>query len=206
MSRKALKILLALLGFVILGLILLHLHIKAQGQGHFKPKHQVGVVFGAAVRNSGELFGAILYRTQTAVRLYHQGRIRKILFSGSDRGYTQMGEASAMWLYARRHGVPEKDILVDNKGHNTLKTIQNSKKILSKHNTTNQQWAKTLFISQDYHLARIRFLARRYGFHGYTYPAQNKVPLQKETFFELRELLAYLYYYTRHWPEITEQQ
>lgn len=168
--------------------------------GVHQSSHPVAVVFGAAVKGSGQLFGAILYRTNTAIYLYKKGVINKIIFSGSDKGYQKLGEAEAMRVHARRHGVPDTDIILDREGHDTLETIQHSYTILQKNPELRKNWNQALFISQDYHLARIRMIARRFGFQGFIYPAHNEQPLNKENYFVFREIFAYLHDLMLAWP------
>ncbi len=161
----------------------------------------MGVVFGAAVKSSGRLFGALLYRTNTAIHLYKVGKIKKLLFSGSDQGYSGIGETEAMRIHARRSGVPEKDILLDRYGHDTQKSIANTQKIVSAQTLSQKEMQHILFISQGYHLARIRFIARRYGFSGKIFAAQDEMPLEKQHFFEFREIFAYLFDLLFAWPQ-----
>ncbi len=176
------------------------IHIHKHKKNNVRPTHHIGVVFGAAIKGSGKLFGAILYRTQTAVYLYKKDIIKKIVFSGSDIGYRNIGEASAMRIYARKHGVPEKDIFVDHQGHNTYRTIANTKQIIRSHPDLAPYGRSTLFISQDYHLARIQLLARRHGFLGYTYASHDTYPLVKQNQFFLREIFAYIHNFIMYWP------
>lgn len=176
------------------------LHINKHKKGRMQKKHSIAVVFGAAIKGSGQLFGEILYRTQTAIYLYKQGIVKKIIFSGSDIGYPSIGEASAMRIYARRQGVPENDIYLDLQGHDTAQSIAHSKSIMLRNKELRTHWRSALFISQDYHLARIQMLAQRYGFCGFTYAAHNTRPLVKEKQFFVREIFAYLHNFLWHWP------
>lgn len=198
-SKKALKIFKAVIIVFVIIFVYSSIVIQRAKKGNISSSGHIAVVFGAAIKNSGKLFGAILYRTQSAISLYKSGKIKKIIFSGSDQGYRNIGEATAMRLYARRKGIPEKNIFTDRNGDNTRKSVQNVNRIILNLDELKKYKKTTIFISHDYHLARIELLAKRYGFEGFTYPALGK-PLEKEMLFFIREVFAYTYTLFFEWP------
>jgi uncharacterized SAM-binding protein YcdF (DUF218 family) len=78
--------------------------------------------------------------------------------------------------------------------------MSNVKKIILARQELAPYLQSTIFISQGYHLARVKILARRFGFSGLTYPAGGK-PLKKKNLFMMREIFAYLYTIFFEWPE-----
>jgi len=69
-----------------------------------------------------------------AVELYHQGWAPKLLFSGGFGNFTQgvfdLAEADRFAAYARSQGVPEDDLIIENKSSNSGENISFSRAML----------------------------------------------------------------------------
>lgn len=150
---------------------------------------QYGVVFGAAIRSKGRLSATLKSRMDTAILLYKSGTVKKLFLSGAKIGIIKPGEPIAMKNYALSKGVEPSDIILDENGDNTLKTVYHSKKLQSK----GSKDASILYISSFFHLARIRVTAKILGVKNYSsYPSENNHP--KILYFVFRESIAIWYY------------
>src|SRR5688572_26609370 len=76
------------------------------------PPNHVALVFGAGLNRAGGP-SAILYdRVVTAVDLYNEGKVSKLLMTG-DNGEVNYNEGEAMRQTALQLGVPDEDIVLD---------------------------------------------------------------------------------------------
>ena len=86
------------------------------------------LVLGARVYADGGVSPVLEDRLETALALYRDGRVSRILVSG-DHGTTTYDEVNAMrrWLEAR--GVPPKDVFLDHAGFDTYSSIRRARDI-----------------------------------------------------------------------------
>lgn len=145
---------------------------------------ECGVVFGAAVWPGGNPSHALADRTYTALDVYKKGQIECLIFSGANSAYGKH-EVDVMYDIAIEEGISKLDIELDYDGSNTKHTIENLDPSRS-----------YLFISSDFHLARISLLARQAGLVN-TGTVSSEYRLgryTREQFFIFRELIAFWYY------------
>ncbi|MFZ6018384.1 MAG: SanA/YdcF family protein, partial [Chloroflexota bacterium] len=74
------------------------------------PSAPVAIVFGAGLTRDGQPTPVLRDRVATAVELYFDGKVQKILMSGDNR-FVDYNEPGAMKRYALSLGVPEADIV-----------------------------------------------------------------------------------------------
>jgi uncharacterized SAM-binding protein YcdF (DUF218 family)/glycosyltransferase involved in cell wall biosynthesis len=114
------------------------------------------VVFGGGVGETGNPGKSTIERARYAAELYKQGYSGKILFSS---GYTYVyNDAENMRLFAVSMGVPEKDILLEQKANSTYENVMFSKKILNQNN-----YKTILLISSPYNMRRAKIVFDRLG-------------------------------------------
>ena len=82
------------------------------------PPRPVAIVFGAGYWPSGRLSDALADRMDTAIDLYHEGKVNKLLLTGDNR-FADYNEPAAMAAYARARGVPREDLVLDYAGRRT---------------------------------------------------------------------------------------
>jgi SanA protein len=113
------------------------------------PTKSTAIVFGAGLSRSGDPSTVLADRVLTAAALYQQGKVSKILLSGSSHssGYN---EPLAMKSLAMDVGVPTEDILIDTGGFRTFDTCLRAKQVFGIENA--------LLISQRFHLPRALIL------------------------------------------------
>jgi SanA protein len=144
------------------------------------PTDRVAIVFGAAVYGSGRLSPVLRDRMDTAVQLYQDGKVEKILVSG-DNSRTDYDEPGAMMEYAIQQGVAPNDIQPDYAGRRTYDTCYRAREIF--------QLDSAILVTQEFHLPRAIFTCRRLGIEAVGVTADLQ-PYRDARFYEVRETLA----------------
>src|SRR3990172_12100148 len=85
------------------------------------PAKPVAIVFGAGLWRDGSPTPVLRDRVTTAVELYFQGKVNKLLMSGDNR-VDNYNEPAAMEEFAIGLGVPAEDIILDYAGQRTYDT------------------------------------------------------------------------------------
>ncbi len=138
------------------------------------------IVFGAGVMPNGHPTDMLEDRLLTAVDLYNNQKIEKIIVSGDNRT-THYNEPQAMYLYLIDQGIPENAIVMDFAGRRTYDTCYRAKEIFS--------IDKAILISQGYHLPRAIYLCNHFGVESTGFSATKRV-YEGEFEYEIREILA----------------
>ena len=144
------------------------------------PEMYTAVVLGARVYSDGQLSSYLKDRVDGALALYEDGKTKKFLLSG-DHGTKTYDEVNHMKAYLVEKGVPERDIFLDHAGFNTYNSMVRALKIF--------KVEECIVVSQDYHLPRAVFIARKNGIDAYGY-AQSSSHLASSKFNKKREVLA----------------
>lgn len=147
-------------------------------------QYDCAVVFGAAVWPGGNPSHALADRTYEAIDVYKNGEVACLIFSGADSAYGKH-EVEVMKDIAQEEQIPLSDMEFDYEGGNTKDTIDNLDK--------NRSY---VFVSNDFHLARINLLARQAHLED-TAVRSSEYRLgryTKESFFIFREIVAFWYY------------
>lgn len=111
--------------------------------------YDTAVVFGAKVHEGGTLSHMLQDRMDTAIELYHEGKVNTLLLSGDGSG--QWSEVKYMKLYAIQKGVAESNIIEDGEGYSTIETVTRAKEIFG--------IKKCVLVTQKYHLYRAIYTA-----------------------------------------------
>ena len=159
------------------------------GKTDYRRPADVAVVFGAAVWLNGRPSHALTDRVNTGCRLYRDGMVKKLIFSGGP-GPQSVHETEAMRRLAVAAGIPEEDILLDPAGINSRATVHNTVSMVR-----DMGAHRVLAVSHFYHLPRIKMAYGRAGLEVYTVPAKEAHVLLKLPFFLLREVAALWVYY-----------
>jgi len=110
-------------------------------------KADVIVVFGGGVGEAGSPGKSTIERARYAVRLYKEGYSKRIIFSS---GYAYIyNDAENMKLFAMSMGVPERDIILEEKANSAYENVIFSKKILDEN-----KWHSILLVSSPYNMRR----------------------------------------------------
>ncbi len=169
-----------LLIFLISTFYVAHYYTRADTE----PK-DCAVVFGAAVWKDDQPSHALYDRTVTAIELYNENLVTCLVFSGGPSRYGAR-EVDVMRNIASEYNVPDVVIINDHNGLDTQATIQNLDPTKS-----------YIFVSNDFHLARIALLAHQYSIkdfslHRATYYRGRYF---KEPQFFLHEVIGTIYYF-----------
>jgi uncharacterized SAM-binding protein YcdF (DUF218 family) len=165
--------------------------IFCYGRTDYRRPADAIVVFGARAYADGGLSQALRDRTDTAVRLYHQGYAPRLIFSGGP-GDGPVYEAQAMRDYAVRRGVPARHIVLDLGGVDTRATVRNTAVLFRQHHLH-----RVIAVSHFYHLPRVKLAYQRAGYAVYTVPAAESYPLTALPAYVAREVAALWVYYLR---------
>ncbi|MFO0658575.1 MAG: YdcF family protein [Polyangiaceae bacterium] len=178
------------LGFGLFAAFAVMFHLHAFGLTNYARKADAALVLGAKVYASGRPSEALAERVDTAVSLYKQGLVQKLIMSGGIDPNGQ-SEPAAMRRRALDAGVPDEAIVIDEQGNNTRASIANTAAMMRSH-----ELRKVLAVSHYHHLARVKLLASQAGLPCYTVPADEGDQLLRRTpFYVLRETAALAYYY-----------
>lgn len=90
-------------------------------------------------------------RVETAIQMYQRGKTKKIIISW-DNGKKYYNEVDAMYTYLLNRGIPVKDIIIDELGYNTYRSITH---------VESYENIKTIgIVTQNFHLPRALFIAQ----------------------------------------------
>ena len=128
------------------------------------PAEHVSIVFGAGLLRDGSAGPVLRDRVETAVQLYQQGKVQKLLMSGDNR-FVNYNEPEAMRQYALDLGVPDEDIVLDYAGRRTYDTCYRANAIF--------QVDSAILVTQSFHLPRALFLCNSFGVQSTGVEANN---------------------------------
>jgi len=146
------------------------------------PVRRVAIVFGAEVKKDGTPSAVLRDRVETAVELYKNGKVEKLLMSGDNR-FVDYNEPEAMRQYAVSLGVPDEAIVLDYAGRRTYDTCYRAKEIF--------QVDSAILVTQGFHLPRSLFLCNSFGVEAIGVKADNYYYLKRlRLVWYIRETLA----------------
>ena len=153
------KILLILLILFVLFMVSIRLYILINTRMKISsienvPKSKIAIVFGAGLRWDGSPSPVLRDRVETAVELYKNGRVEKILMSGANEN-NNYNEPMAMFKYAQELGVPQEDIIIDLGGRSTYDTCYRAHTIF--------HFDQAILVTQTFHLSRAIYLCEHLG-------------------------------------------
>lgn len=179
------KRVLAFIIIVIIILTLISLRVQTKYSDKILSAQQVeppniALVFGAGLKAKG-VPGAVLEdRIRTAIQLYQDGRVGKILMSG-DNSLVNHNEVQAMKNFALEQGLPEEALLLDHAGNSTLESCQ---RLQSEFNLP-----KIILVTQKYHLRRALYICNKLDIDAFGVAAEDR-GYSKQWKFSFREYLA----------------
>lgn len=191
MLKKIIKFLwrftLILFLFVLLGLFLPKLIVLLYASPRIftvdnVPTERVAIVFGAGLLRDGSAGPVLRDRVETAVHLYQQGKVDKLLMSG-DNSFVEYNEPEAMRQYALGFGIPDEDIVLDYAGRRTYDSCYRAGAIF--------QVDSAILVTQSFHLPRALFLCNWLGVESTGVEANNSYFRKLSRFiWHTRELFA----------------
>ena len=152
--------------------------------GEEVPLKKVAIVFGAGLRRDGSPTPILRDRVITAVDLYLNGKVEKLLLSG-DNSKVGYNEPLAMRDLALSLGVPEDDLVLDYAGRRTYDTCYRAKAIFG--------LTEAILVTQSFHLTRAIYTCNHLKVAALGVSANNLVYRRSSLlYWNLRESLATL--------------
>lgn len=161
--------------------------------GSAKLPADCAMVFGARVyglKDGRTVAGpGIDRRVSTAVRLFKEGKIKRLFLSGGKGDGFVKSEAQVMGALAQSRGVPASALTLEKESRSTRENLRNTEPLL-------KECTSIVGISDPYHLRRIEVLAWIEGITMSTIPTDTKPQYSFTVKSLLREALGILYYVT----------
>jgi vancomycin permeability regulator SanA len=146
------------------------------------PAKPVAIVFGAGLWRDGSPTPVLRDRVATAVELYFQGKVNKLLMSGDNR-VDNYNEPAAMEEFAIGLGVPAEDIILDYAGQRTYDTCFRAKEIFGLQDA--------ILVTQEFHLPRAIYTCNSLGVDALGVAADRREYRRRQSaFWQLREVAA----------------
>ena len=161
------------------------------GTTDYRRPADAAVVFGAQVHDDGRISTSLRDRVTTAVTLYEQGLVERLVMSGG-QGTAPVNEAVAMRDLAVELGVPAEAVLIDAEGLDTSATVRNTTAIFEREGI-----GRVLAVSHFYHLARVKLAYQAAGRDVQTVPAAQSYVVPQTPRLVVREVPAFWVYYLR---------
>jgi uncharacterized SAM-binding protein YcdF (DUF218 family) len=128
-------------------------------------KDQDFIIIHGAWLKAGAVSPLLAGRVDAALKFYAKQKKTitppKLIMSGGKGGDEIRSEAEAMAEYAKTKGVPESDILLEDKSVNTLQNMLFSKQIMDA--ASGGKPYKAIYATSDYHVLRTGMYARQAG-------------------------------------------
>jgi SanA protein len=115
---------------------------------------RIAIIFGARVYSRERLSAMLRDRMDTAIDLYHVGKVDKLLLSGGQNGL-EYDEPTAMMVHALERGVPAEAIQPDYGGRRTYDSCYRAAHIF--------QVEQAVLVTQEFHLPRALLLCDNLG-------------------------------------------
>lgn len=184
--KKIVLFLVSVAMLLIACVILLNTHIHHSSEKYISksikslPFSYTVLVLGAHVQENGQLSFILKDRVDRALELYKSHKICRFLLSG-DHGRKNYDEVNNMKKYLINKGVSTKDIFLDHAGFDTYSSLVRAKEVFDV--------KSVIIVSQQFHLPRAVYIARKIGLNAYGCPTANDF-YERNLYYKFRESLA----------------
>jgi uncharacterized SAM-binding protein YcdF (DUF218 family) len=125
------------------------------------------VVLGAA-QYDGKPSPVLRARLDHGIDLWNQKLGKVLVLTGGKGAGDTTSEADVGRTYARKHGVPDTAILLENRGRTTRESMLGVAELLE------SRGSKTaILVSDPFHMLRLSIIGRRFGLIPYTSPTRT---------------------------------
>ncbi|MBQ6388596.1 MAG: YdcF family protein [Mogibacterium sp.] len=115
------------------------------------------IIHGCGLAGGEKMTKLLSERVDKAIKVYEKCRVKPIIIpSGGQGSDEKLSEAQGMKNYLLEHGVPEEDIILEDRSATTRENLINSKAIID----AREGRKKTALVSSNYHIYRCLRLAR----------------------------------------------
>ena len=192
MSRKKLllRILAGVVTAFVLYIILNAVSIWRYASIDETKKADVAIVLGAGLEKDG-VSPVFKERINHAVKLYKDGFVDYVIFTGGVGEGNIQSDASVAAEYAMEQGVPENAIFLEEKSTITEENLQNAKMIMDK-----EGLSTALVVSDPLHMKRAMLMAKDCGIEAFSSPTKTTryMTLKTKIPFLIREEFFYIGY------------
>lgn len=161
---------------LLLGFVVNLLYFTLDGLYDKGSNADITLVLGSKVNAEGTCSTRLQKRLDKSLSLYQQGRVKKILVSGG-LGKEGFYEGDKMKAYLITKGVTDSVIIVDNKGDNTLASVDNALAIKDSLHLNS-----IIAVSQYFHLTRTKMFFRKRKF--------SQISTASPLYFEIRDFYS----------------
>ncbi|MCW8850477.1 MAG: YdcF family protein [Melioribacteraceae bacterium] len=156
-----------------------------------KNQHDYGIILGAAVWSGNKPSPIFIGRIEKGAKLFKQKAIKKIQLTGGNAP-GELSEAKTAYNYLReKYNLDSNQILIEEKTSTTNEQIR-----YIKNNFVNDMSASDfIFISDEFHLMRIKEMADFYGLKAKVVSSEYKLNLQKSLFYRLRDSIGLILFW-----------
>ena len=126
-----------------------------------KSDFDYAIIHGAGLIHGDKISKLLSDRIDKAIDIYNSDPSPTIIIpSGGKGGDETISEAEAMAQYLREHGVPDSDIILEDKSTTTLENLENCKAIIE----SREGRKYTVLVTSNYHVYRALRYCRKIGF------------------------------------------
>lgn len=125
------------------------------------------VVLGAA-QYDGRPSPVLKARLDHGIELWRIGLAKVLILTGGQGYGDTTTEAAVGKAYARKHGVPDSVILLENQGRTTRESMLGVADILEK-----RKIKTAILVSDPFHMLRLSIIGKRFGMTPYTSPTRT---------------------------------
>jgi len=138
------------------------------------------IVLGAGIKDSETPSDMLKDRLDVGIELYKQGVAPKLLLTG-DNGTVNHNEIHVMLSYAKKAGIPEKDIFCDHAGFSTYESMYRADSIF--------KVKSAVVVTQEYHEYRALYIGDKLGIDVLGVSSDQRSYFG-QTYRDVREILA----------------
>ncbi|WP_261807969.1 vancomycin high temperature exclusion protein [Paenibacillus sp. N3.4] len=184
--KKTLFVTLSVVVAGIVSLFTIDYHVKTFANKYIMninelPNADAVLVLGAYVYPDGHVSTILHDRLETAIEVYKEDKSSKIIVSG-DHGRKDYDEVNTMKQYLLKQDFKNEDVFMDHAGFNTYQSMYRARDIFKVN--------KLIIVTQDYHLSRAVYLARKMGIEAYGVAADKNSYGDILKVYKAREILA----------------
>jgi vancomycin permeability regulator SanA len=146
------------ISFFIVWMMLHSAYVLYDGLHDYGGKADVAIILGNPVLADSSLSPWLQGRVDAAVKLYKEGRVKKIFASGGKGDYG-VHEGDAMKKYLIEKNIVAGDIIADNNGNNSFLT---AKDFIALNDSLH--FASAIVVSSFYHITRCKYIIKKLGY------------------------------------------
>jgi len=150
------------------------------------------IVLGARVWPSGRMSHSLLYRCESALEAWKAGVAENIIVTGGRGDDEPAAEADVMRAYFLENGVPEENVIAEDRSVNTIENLRNAKHIMEQ-----KGWTDAAVVTNDYHVQRALWIARDEGIAACAVAARSPDRPSTVVISRLRETASWALYALR---------